>query len=65
MTTGFDTALKVCNYAASLPRYDNVNDYIDRGGDDDGEQVQGGGQLLVSRPRPAEHRCQAGQAESA
>ena len=21
MTTGFDTALKVCNYAASLPRY--------------------------------------------
>ena len=71
MTTGFDTALKVCNYAASLPRYDKLsNDYIyqhhcDRGGDDDGEQVQGGGQLLVGRPRPAEHRCQARQAESA
>ena len=65
MTTGFDTALKVCNYAASLPRYDI--DHIDRhhcdydddddDDDDDGEQVQGGRQLVVCRPRPDEHRC--------
>ena len=31
----------------------------------DDDQVQGGGQLVVGRPRPAEHRCQESQAEPA
>ena len=65
MTTGFDTALRVCNYAASLPRWRYIVKADPDHDVDDVAQVQGDGQLVAGGPRPVEHRGEESAAEFA
>ena len=65
MTTGFDTALRVCNYAASLPRWRYIAQTDPDHDVDDVAQVQGDEQLVAGRPWPVEHRGEESAAEFA
>ena len=65
MTTGFDTALRVCNYAASLPRWRYIVKADPDHDVDDVAQVQGDRQLVAGGLWPVEHRGEESAAEFA